>query len=66
MTELSKFKYPISMEGDVPNFYKEIYKENEYNRFGVRIEKNDVVIDCGANIGIFSQYALDMGASKVI
>jgi hypothetical protein len=66
MTELSKFKYPISMEDNVPNFYKEIYKENEYNRFGIKIEKNDVVIDCGANIGIFSQYALDMGASKVI
>jgi len=66
MTELSKFKYPTSMEGDVPNFYKEIYTENEYNRFGVKIEKNDVVIDCGANIGIFSQYALDMGASMVI
>ena len=66
MTEISKFSYPESMEGDVPNFYKEIYEENEYNRFGIKIEKGDVVIDCGANIGIFSQYALDMGASKVI
>src|SRR6056300_346346 len=66
MTKLSKFSYPESMEGSVPNFYKEIYEENEYNRFGIKIEKGDVVIDCGANIGIFSQYALDMGASKVV
>jgi tRNA A58 N-methylase Trm61 len=66
MTKLSKFKYPSEMEGDVPNFYKEIYEENEYNRFGIQIEKGDVVVDCGANIGIFSQYALDMGASKVV
>lgn len=66
MTELSKFKFPESMVRDVPNFYKEIYDENEYNRFGIQIEKGDVVVDCGANIGIFTQYALDMGASKVV
>ena len=66
MTKLSKFQYPKSMEGDVPNFYKEIYEKNEYNRFGVKVENGDVVIDCGANVGIFTQYALDMGASKVI
>lgn len=66
ITKLSKFKYPKSLEGDVPNFYKEIYEDDEYNRFGVKIEKGDVVIDCGANVGIFTQYALDMGASKVI
>ena len=66
MTKLSKFEYPKSLEHDVPNFYKEIYEKNEYNRFGVKVEEGDVVIDCGANVGIFTQYALDMGASKVI
>jgi hypothetical protein len=66
MTELSNFSYPESMGDGAINFYKEIYEQNEYNRFGIKVEKDDVVIDCGANIGIFSQYALDMGASKVI
>ena len=66
MTKLSEFLYPESMGETPSDFYKEIYEENEYNRFGIKIEKGDVVIDCGANIGIFSQYALDMGASKVI
>ena len=66
MTKLSEFLYPESMGETASDFYKEIYEENEYNRFGIKIEKGDVVIDCGANIGMFSQYALDMGASKVI
>ena len=66
MTKLSEFLYPESMGETPSDFYKEIYEENEYNRFGIKIDEGDVVIDCGANIGIFSQYALDMGASKVI
>jgi hypothetical protein len=52
-------------EGNTENYIREIYDENEYNRFGVKIEPGDIVLDCGANIGIFTNYALDMGASKV-
>lgn len=59
------FKCPPGQEELTANFQREIYTENEYNRFGVRIEEGDVVLDCGANVGIFSQYALDMGASQV-
>lgn len=52
-------------EGNVENYIREIYDENEYNRFGIKIEPNDIVLDCGANVGIFTNYAIDMGASKV-
>jgi tRNA G37 N-methylase Trm5 len=48
------------------NFKKEIYEENEYNRFNIFVEPGDIVLDAGANVGIFTQYALDLGASLVL
>lgn len=60
------FKCPLGQEQLTQNFQKEIYFENEYNRFDIRIEDKDVVLDAGANVGIFTQYALDMGASQVL
>lgn len=43
--------------------------EQERNIYGTGkhfIQKGDVVLDCGANIGTFTRKALDSGASKVI
>lgn len=40
--------------------------EGTYERFGIEIEEGDVVIDCGANIGLFSLFAGYRKASKVI
>lgn len=60
-----KFISPPGEEELTLNFQKEIYSENEYDRFGICIVEGDVVLDCGANVGIFTQYALDQGASKV-
>jgi hypothetical protein len=59
------FTCPKGKEGITINFQREIYLENEYNRFNVKVEQGDVVLDCGGNVGIFTQYALDMGASQV-
>ena len=39
----------------------EVYLRHDYKG----IEKNDVVLDIGSNIGFFSAYALNKGASKV-
>jgi FkbM family methyltransferase len=30
------------------------------------VQKGDVVLDCGANVGVFTRVALDRGASKVV
>jgi len=68
---LDNFSFPELPEGDkdlniLQDFYNEIIHDNEYSRFGVEVEPGDVVVDCGANIGIFSRYARDIkGASKV-
>ena len=47
------------------NIYNEIWVNHEYSRFGVEVMEGDVVVDCGANVGMFSQYAIYKGASKV-
>jgi FkbM family methyltransferase len=36
-----------------------------YERFGCKIEDNDIVVDLGANIGVFSNAAYYKGASKI-
>ena len=38
-------------------FHKEIWLDSEYFRHGLSINKGDLVVDCGANIGIFSLLA---------
>jgi FkbM family methyltransferase len=40
---------------------REIYFSGEH-----RIKPGDIVLDCGANIGVFTRRALEMGAAKVI
>ena len=59
------FKYPEEDKGVIDDFYKEIFFDNEYNKHGAKVEAGDIVIDCGAHIGIFSHYALKRGASKI-
>ena len=44
----------------------EIYMDRHYEYESCKVNKNDVVVDIGANIGIFSRYACELGASKVI
>lgn len=53
-------KYPESVA------HYEIYYREDYFKGDCIINPGDVVLDIGANIGIFSALALDMGASRVI
>ena len=63
--ELNKFKYPESDANVVEDFYREIWHENEYDRY-FKINHGDKVIDCGAFIGMFSLYARQQGASQIV
>lgn len=46
--------------------YHEIYNLLDYGRYGVQIQPGDVVVDLGGNIGIFTRYAYQMGASSIV
>lgn len=46
--------------------YKEIFEEHLYENDMVEVEPGDVVLDVGANVGMFTTFALNRGASSVI
>ena len=50
----------------VNSIYKEIFEEHEYAQYGVQVEEGDTVVDLGAHVGLFTLYALEQGAQKVI
>lgn len=55
-------KYQIADIGEYQwyeGIFKEIWYDHEYSRYGVEVEKGDIVLDCGANVGFFSLYALN-------
>lgn len=45
--------------------FHEIFNDNCYFYSNCRVEKDDIVLDVGANIGIFERYAKILGAKKV-
>jgi autotransporter strand-loop-strand O-heptosyltransferase len=57
-------KYTFDMPSVLPIYY-EIFVEEEYNYEKCKISEGDVVVDVGANIGIFTNYAYEKGAKKV-
>jgi autotransporter strand-loop-strand O-heptosyltransferase len=52
-------------DGSTYGVYKEIILEECYVYPECSVEEGDVVLDIGANVGIFALHALDKGASKV-
>ena len=63
--ELEKYVYPENLGALVEAFYDEIIHRHEYDRY-FKIKPHDIVIDCGAFVGIFTNYALSQCASTVI
>jgi tRNA G37 N-methylase Trm5 len=60
------FYYPHTQDPEwFKSVKKEIWEENEYTRYGIDIKPGDIVLDCGANVGIFTKYALNKGAKHV-
>ncbi|OPL07655.1 MAG: hypothetical protein AVO33_04185 [delta proteobacterium ML8_F1] len=43
----------------------ELGSEGTYEKFGLYVHEKDVVIDAGANMGLFTAYALNRGAGEV-
>ena len=47
--------------------FHEIYNLKDYERFGgMNVQPGDTVVDLGGNIGIFTRYAYQKGASKIV
>lgn len=47
------------------SIYREIFIEKVYNPLGFEVKSGDVVIDIGANIGIFTLFAASQGCDQV-
>lgn len=63
--EFNKYVYPENHGELAESFWEEIYLEHEYDRY-FNIQKYDTIIDCGAFMGMFTNYALTQGAMRVI
>jgi hypothetical protein len=50
---------------DVPFLYREIYERRCYLSHGITLPRGGTVIDCGANIGLFSMQAAQELGSEV-
>jgi FkbM family methyltransferase len=47
------------------SLYMDIFHNGEYEYENVYVEKDDIVVDLGANIGMFSLYAISKGAKFI-
>lgn len=52
------------MENIINSLHKEIFEDHIYSQF-VSVEKDDIVVDCGASFGIFADYAKGLGAKEI-
>jgi len=53
---------------DLPTLYEMLYEQSRevYNGTMAEVEPGDVVLDCGANVGVYTRAALKQGASLVV
>lgn len=61
----NNFKIPKGQEDLASGFYDEINYEYEYDHGNASVELGDRVLDCGAYVGMFTDYAYRKGANKV-
>ena len=65
MTEANDLIFPY-IANTVNEYDSASLGEGTYERFGIEVCEGDTVIDCGANIGLFSLFSGYKNASKVI
>jgi len=69
--DLASYKYPSSAYetlqkyGDAATMYWTNYVYKELERFDVKVERGDVFVDLGTNIGMSSRYAYEQGAGEI-
>jgi autotransporter strand-loop-strand O-heptosyltransferase len=59
------FKFGDKQFSDAESIFYEIFRNKTYNFGKCRINENDIVLDLGANIGIFTRYARACRAKKI-
>lgn len=64
-TPMGDYWIPAGSEFVLPYNLAEI-RRSIYFEDGHTIQKGDIVLDCGANVGVFTRQALNMGAARVI
>ena len=50
---------------DIDFLYREIFEQEIYVQHGIKIAEGSIVMDCGANIGMFSIYAAEAAGPSV-
>ena len=50
---------------DIDFLYREIFEQRTYVQHGITITEGSTVMDCGANIGLFSIFASEAAGSSV-
>jgi hypothetical protein len=50
---------------DIDFLYREIFEQEIYMQHGIEVAEGSVVMDCGANIGMFSIYAAEAAGPSV-
>ena len=61
---LKNYKYDNNEKGASFSLY-EIFLNRDYESHDIKVNKDDIVLDIGGNIGIFSLYSLYKGAKEV-
>lgn len=55
-----RFNYDIHLSS-----FKEVFFDNIYKHNDIKVEKDDIVVDIGSNVGAFSHYALQKNAKFI-
>ena len=56
----------MNFERDVGAYsFLEVFASKQYDKYGITVEKNDIVVDIGGNVGAFINYALLNECKKI-
>lgn len=65
-TPWGHFSVPTPGEGVLNSLLDEIFVGREYENSKVALAEGDIVVDCGAHVGVFARFALARAAARVV